>query len=335
MSLCPIKSECGGCPSMDDGLDVQRSDHIKRVEEWLGIPVSELIASPHTLGFRSRIELTPGPNGRLSYRAPRSHTAIPVDECAVARPEINRVLRNLNSVPTFIDRVAFRSDGNHVVLHVKTKDKHKNKAFRWLQGLENVGATLALNGRGINGDAGTRLNVAGIEHRLSPGTFYQVNLEINQRLVTDVVNEVEKAHPTAVLDLFSGAGNLSMPLAARGHRVTMMEAHPTATKDGRKTAARLNIDVEIQTKKAEAFQAGDVFFDVAILDPPRKGAGAVIEQVLTTRPKAVVMVSCNPKALSSDLKRARAFGYSMKSVRLYEMFPHSNHVEAMGVLSSM
>ena len=78
-----------------------------------------------------------------------------------------------------------------------------------------------------------------------------------------------------------------------------------------------------------------MFFDVAILDPPRKGAGAVIEQVLTTRPKAVVMVSCSPKALSSDLKRARAFGYSMKSVRLYEMFPHSNHVEAMGVLSSM
>lgn len=335
MSLCPIKSECGGCPAMDEGLDVQRSGHIKRVEDWLGLPVSELIASPNTLGFRSRIELTPGPNGRLSYRAPRSHTAIPVDACAVARPEINSVLNNLTTVPAFIERVAFRSDGRNVVLHFKTKDKHKRKAFRWLQDLGDIGATLALNGRGLNGDGGTRLTVAGIEHRLSPDTFYQVNLDINERLVADVVSEVEKAQPTAVLDLFSGAGNLSMPLAARGHRVTMMEAHPTATKDGRKTASRLNIEVDIQTRKAEAFQAGDVFFDVAILDPPRKGAGSVIEQVLTTRPKSVVMVSCNPKALSSDLKRARAFGYSMKSIRLYEMFPHSNHIEAMGVLSSM
>ena len=230
MSLCPIKSECGGCPSMDDSLDVQRSEHITRVEEWLGIPVSELITSPNTLGFRSRIELTPGPHGQLSYRAPRSHTAIPVEACAVARPEINDVLRNLTTVPTFIDRVAFRGDGTHVVLHFKTKDKHKRKAFRWLQDLGDIGATIALNGRGINGDAGTRLNVAGIEHRLSPDTFYQVILEINQRLVADVVHEVEKAQPTAVLDLFSGAGNLSMPLAAHGHRVTMMEAHPTKVR---------------------------------------------------------------------------------------------------------
>ena len=125
-----------------------------------------------------------------------------------------------------------------------------------------------------------------------------------------------------------------MPLAARGYAVTMMEAHPTATKDGRKTAARLNLNVSIHTKQAESFEAGEVFFDVAILDPPRKGAGAVVDQVLMTRPRAVVMVSCNPSALASDLKRAKAHGYRMKNVRLYEMFPHSDHVEVMGVLSS-
>ena len=59
-----------------------------------------------------------------------------------------------------------------------------------------------------------------------------------------------------------------------------------------------------------------------------------MEQLLLTRPKAVIMVSCNPTTLAADLKRAERFGYRMPSVRLYEMFPHSHHVEAMGVLSS-
>ena len=319
---------------MDQHLDEQRSEHVRRVESMLGIPVSAFVPSARTLGFRSRIELTPGPDGRLGYRAPRSHLAIPVESCAVARPEINALLEHIGEVPRYIERVAFRSDGQNVVVHFKTKDRNRQRALSWLNSLQSLRAGLALNGRGIRGPSATHLTVAGVEHQLSPATFYQVNLEVNEQLVSDVIAIVEQANPSAILDLFSGAGNLSMPLAARGHRVTMMEAHPTATKDGRKTAARLNLSVDIQTKKAESFQAGDVFFDVAILDPPRKGAGAVMEQILMTRPKAVVMVSCNPKALASDLKRARSLGYRMTSVSLYEMFPHSHHVEAMGVLSS-
>ena len=319
---------------MDQSLEHQRAQHVERTERILGIPVSGITHSEHTVGFRSRIELTPGPDGRLGYRAPRSHTPVPLERCPIARPEINEVIPRIGPVPPFIERIAFRSDGDRVVVNIKTRDRHKPKAARWIENLDDLGVPTALNGRGVIGDATTRLLVADVEHWLSPSTFYQVNLEVNQRLVTDVIERVESAEPNAILDLFSGAGNLSMPLATRGHRVTMMEAHPTATRDGRKTAERLNLNVDIRTVKAESYQAGDAFFDVAIIDPPRKGAGRVIEQVLMTRPRSVVMVSCNPRALAADLKRARASGYTMSSVHLYEMFPHSDHVEAMGVLSS-
>ena len=319
---------------MDQHLDDQRSAHVRRVEASLGVPVSDVVESPRTTGFRARIELTPGADGALGFRAARSHTGVAVSSCAVARPEINDLIPRLGPVPGFIDRVALRSDGDAVVVHIKTKPRHRAKAQRWIDTIDALDADIALNGRAIRGSARTHLTVAGVDHHLSPATFYQVNLEVNQRLVSDVVDAVENANPTAILDLFSGAGNLSMPLVTRGHRVTMMEAHPTATKDARRTAARLNVDVDIQTKTAESFQAGDVFFDVGILDPPRKGAGPVMEQLLLTRPKAVIMVSCNPTTLAADLKRAERFGYRMPSVRLYEMFPHSHHVEAMGVLSS-
>ena len=60
----------------------------------------------------------------------------------------------------------------------------------------------------------------------------------------------------------------------------------------------------------------------------------MIEQVLLTRPKGVVMVSCNTAALASDLARADRHGYRLSNLKLYEMFPHTGHVEAVGLLSS-
>ena len=319
---------------MLDPLDAQRKRHAERVAKQLGVPVSEYIRSPRSTSYRARIELTRGQDGALGFRSPKTHHNVRIERCEVARNEINVVLEQLPMADRVIDRLALRSNGKDVVIHARCKDKHRSKARRWLDELSHLEIPLALNGRGVLGDPTTRLTVAGIQHRLSPATFYQVNLEVNEVLVQDVSRIVTQAEPNAVLDLFSGAGNLSMPLAAEGLKCTLIESHPTATKDARRTASDHGLNIDIRTARAETFQAGDAFFDVAILDPPRKGAGVVIEQVLLTRPKAVVMVSCNTRTLIDDLKRASKLGYSMESVRLYEMFPHTNHVEAMGVLSS-
>ena len=317
---------------MPEPLPQQRAERIRRVEHTLGLPVSKLIESPRTEQYRARIELTPGADGQLGYMKHRTHETVAVTHCAVARPEINELLPHIGAVPRFIQRVGFRSNGSSVVIHARCKDRHRNKALGWLKSLETLDVPLALNGRAVYLDPLTQLTVAGIQHKLSPATFYQVNLEVNDQLVADVLEDVQKIGPTAVLDLFSGAGNFSMPIAQTGRPVTMIEAHPTATKDARRTAAAHGINADIRTSGAEHYQAGDAFFDLAILDPPRRGAGAVLEQVLTTRPGAVVLVSCNPKTLAADLHRANSHGYAMNSVRLYEMFPHTDHVESMGIL---
>ncbi len=318
---------------MSEPLADQRNHRIDRVGRLLGVPVSSVVTSPRTEGYRARIELTPGPDGRLGYRSHRSHVSVPVEHCPIARPEINRILPKIGSVPDFIQRIAFRSDGNEVILHARCKNKLRNKALAWMNSLTHLQIPLALNGRGVHLDPTTRIAVMGVEHQFSPATFYQVNLEINEQLVKDVIDTVMTYAPTAVLDLFSGAGNFSLPLALQGVQVTLIESHPTATKDARRTANRLGIEAEIRTSNAEAFQAGDAFFDVAILDPPRKGGGPVLNQVLMTRPRAVVLISCNPRSLATDLKTASKHGYRMDAVRLYEMFPHTDHVEAMGILT--
>ena len=332
MSLCAIQDQCGGCPRMSESLSDQRADRIARVSALLSLPVTDLIPSPLTEGYRARIELTPGPDGHLGYRSRRSHASVPVPKCVIARPEINELLGKLGTIPSYVERVVFRSDGNTVSLHFRCKDRFRKKAKAWLQTLEWLGAPLALNGRGTYLDPSTRIEVGGVLHQLSPSTFYQVNLEINEKLVADVVEAVLSFQPSAVLDLFSGAGNFSLPLAKMGIPVTLVEAHASAIKDARRTMKRLNLQANIQNIRADQFRAGDAFFDVAILDPPRAGAGAVMDQILMTRPRAVVLISCNPSTLVNDLSRAKHHGYTMRGVQLYEMFPHTDHVETMGVL---
>jgi 23S rRNA (uracil1939-C5)-methyltransferase len=333
MSICSIQEECGGCPQLRKSLEDQREAKVHWVQRTLSIPVSGITTSPKTEGYRARIELTPNGEGQLSYRSHRSHNPVVVEHCAVARPEINAVLEKLPPVDHSVERIALRSSGTHVVLHAVSRKNKRGHALRWLETLPEIGATLALDGRSIKEPAFTKLRIAGIEHQLSPATFYQVNLEVNALLVADVLTYVQESKSEAILDLFAGAGNFSLPLAAAGIQTTMIEAHPTAAKDARRTSKAHSISVDIRTGRAEDFQAGDAFFDTAILDPPRKGAGTVIDQVLVTRPKAVILVSCNPSTLSGDLKRAHKHGYEMQHIQLYEMFPHTDHVEAMGILT--
>lgn len=180
------------------------------------------------------------------------------------------------------------------------------------------------------------LNVMGTEHWLHPETFYQVNLELNEILVTEVVERVLEWAPTAVLDLYSGAGNFSLPLISRGIKVTAIESNPSAIRDGRATVKRTTGQSGESTflqRNADSFQAGDCFFDVAILDPPRRGAPGVLDELVLTRPKSIFYVSCNPLTLGRDLSPALAAGYKVRNIRGFDMFPGTSHIETLVELS--
>jgi tRNA/tmRNA/rRNA uracil-C5-methylase (TrmA/RlmC/RlmD family) len=194
------------------------------------------------------------------------------------------------------------------------------------------GADIAVEGKAIRGSCQVDITAGGITHRLSPETFYQVNLEVNCCLVDDVIEAVQQRAPQQVLDAFAGAGNLSIPLAAAGTPLTQIESHPSAVRDARATATRMGLSIDARVQRAQDFSAGDAFFDLAIVDPPRSGVGPLMEQLLLTRPAALVMVSCNPHTLTRDLRFATADGYKVSLVRVYEMFPQTEHAEVLVVL---
>jgi 23S rRNA (uracil-5-)-methyltransferase RumA len=190
----------------------------------------------------------------------------------------------------------------------------------------------------LDGHAHVREKSLGPTFLVSPTAFFQTNLAAAAALV-DLVLEAIDPRAGHVLDLYSGSGLFTLPLAARGHRVTAVEENARAVAD-----AERNLDVNrLDPRRVRLIHARTEHairdlerqaVDAVVLDPPRQGcAPAVIDAVFTRlAPPRVVYVSCNPAALAEELPAIVAAGYRVTSVRPVDMFPHTPHVEAVAVL---
>ena len=107
-----------------------------------------------------------------------------------------------------------------------------------------------MNGKRLRGKGRLALQVGGIEYRLSPGTFYQVNMDLNEKLVERLSTWIKARDPVHILDLYAGAGNLSFPIAQNGYQITMIESGKSAINDAKECAARMNVDVRLEVADA-------------------------------------------------------------------------------------
>jgi len=312
----------------------QLEDKKQTVEQRLRRELSAVYSSPLSLNYRARVSLRVNESGRLCYFRPRTHQAVPVETCSVARDEINHVIQTLPSIPRGVTRIDFRSDGRNVLVVMQTSSKNVKfvekivREWDWHKmGIHG----LYINHHHVLGARKTVIEVMGIQHHFGPRTFYQVNLEINQLLVMEVTRCVEAYSPTAVLDLFSGAGNFSLPLAKEGRKITLFENSPDAINDAKASAKRHSLEIEARHFDATRYRAGDAFFDVVILDPARAGASGIMEELAITRPRAMVYVSCNPASFARDRREVERNGYHLVDVMLFDMFPQTSHSEVLGV----
>jgi 23S rRNA (uracil1939-C5)-methyltransferase len=305
-------------------------------------PVPPPRPSPLREGARARISLRVSDTGALVVHEPGSHrqAAAPVE--TMARAELAAVARAVEAraqaqpeLLRRVERLEFRSDGQRVVtvLHGNPPKPAQASLLELLRPALGADGALCVGERCLHGPPRLAIPLGEIELEVGPLTFFQVNLEVNRSLVAAVGRAVDALEPTRVLDLFGGAGNLSLPLAARGHAVEIVESSASAVRDARANARRLGVDLTACQEDAYRLQAGSRFFDVALLDPPRKGAGPALEAACATRPRGLVLVSCHTASLARDLERALASGYQLDTLELFDLFPLTSHVESVAVLT--
>jgi len=250
-----------------------------------------------------------------------ARAALGIQEILCRQPALARGLRTLE----------LRSDGQRVVAAFQGQRPQHDLGQALAPAVGEDGA-VAMGARGLHGDPRIELQVCDLALRFGPQSFYQVNLEVNQLLADRILAWVTLIQPSAALDLFGGAGNLSLPLAARGIAVTLLESHPPAVADAKENASRLGLAVDVRQADATALTPGEHFYDLALLDPPRKGAQGALARACVSRPRAIILVSCHPPAFAKDLQEALSAGYALEQVALFDLFPLTSHVESVALL---
>jgi tRNA/tmRNA/rRNA uracil-C5-methylase (TrmA/RlmC/RlmD family) len=157
-------------------------------------------------------------------------------------------------------------------------------------------------------------------------------------MLLDTVLELADARADDhVTDLFSGVGLFAVPFAnvvGPGGRVTAVESSPYAVRDARQNAEGLrNIKVREWSVTPRSINDSVGEGNVVVLDPPRGGlAKGVAEAMVRRRPRRVVYVSCDAATFARDLKILMAGGYALNELRVFDLFPMTEHVELVASL---
>ncbi|MDI5936580.1 TRAM domain-containing protein [Halomonas kalidii] len=357
---CAHFGRCGGCDLQHLALDAQRHHKVAVLLELLarqGIeppPAPQLLAGAGE-GYRRRarlgIKVDAEGDVHLGFRARHSHRLVDIADCTILVPSLSALLTPLHALvasleaPRQAGHLELLESDQGVVLVLRQLREHDADRGRWLAFAEHHGLHLArLLGREtprlewLTPAPALSCRVPGPGEALTlgfaPGDFLQANAEINRQLIQTALAWLGDVEGLALLDLFAGVGNFSLPLAAAGARVTAVEGSP-AMVERLAGNARRN-DLEVHTRQADLGRAGVVAEllasgspEVVVLDPPRDGAAAVCRTLVEHPVPRLLYVSCDPATLARDAARLVHGGYRPSRIAVADMFAHTSHLESM------
>ena len=352
---CRLFGTCGGCAWQHLGYAAQLAakraiveDALRRIGRLEPPAVQPPLASPLAYGYRHRARLHAASNGGATvfgFYRPGSHDLIPTEHCPVLHPALNVMLAGLARVGRLLPQAAARWravrldtdwDGASVRLLVLGTSGRAQMSAAAARDLQD---TASANGVRLLLDAS-----AGEPLALGPGasalwttgeSFTQVNLRQNQALVDLAIALAAPAPGEEVLDLCCGLGNLALPAAARGCRMTGVDLDAGAIAQARDNTRRLGLPATFIAEDAAAavreLAGAGRRFPLVLLNPPRTGAREAVAVIPALSPERIVVVSCDPATLARDAAALAASGYSLRTVRPIDLFPQTAHVETIAL----
>jgi len=176
------------------------------------------------------------------------------------------------------------------------------------------------------------LRVGNEVYRYNAESFFQINPALVGEMIEFALGDV--GGQTA-LDLYCGVGLFTLPLARRFEKVVAVEGNSIAVRFARRNLEQAGLtNARILTASvADWIRAKSSNMDFVLLDPPRAGAeSVVIKGISNLRPERISYVSCDPATLARDLRKLIAGGYVIDSLRGFDLFPQTHHVETVVLL---
>ncbi len=373
---CPYYGKCGGCDFRHMDYAEELSAKHRRVQDALSriggsaVQVEEILGAADTACYRNKSQYPIAPNGTVGFYRARSHEVIGVERCLIQRSEADAAAQAVRQyirqfrVPCYDEKtgrgllrhlyVRTNGAGESLICLLGSGERapHEPELVELLrQAVPNtVGVVWGVNrkkGNVILGDSYRTLwgedtlrdTLWGLTFRLSVPSFYQVNRAQAEVLYRKAVELAALTGTETVLDLYCGAGTITLCMARHCKQAIGAEIVPEAIDDAWQNAKANGVEnVEFfcgdaKETAAELARRG-LRPDVICVDPPRKGlAPEVVDAAAAMSPKRIVYVSCDPATLGRDVKRFAEHGYTAVRAAAVDLFPRTAHVETVVLLS--
>ncbi len=283
---------------------------------------------------------------QLGFRKRLSHDIIHTSQCIALSQSLD-ALRNqleisLSTLPASLQSIQAieLSNGSHIILESE-QDKPTELNLPALSGCNCWWRKIGTPSIKLISSASPALfdNIdlrpfadSSIEIEIGPNDFIQGQQQGNQELIEQILRWSKGSK--RVVDLFCGAGNLSLPVAsALGAKVIGAEANASSVKAANANAKRLKLDADYQLLDLFGQFATEPFIgaDTLILDPPRKGAKRICKMMASLFPKQVIMVNCDVASGARDAQALHQAGFRLQELRPLDLFPYTGHVEVLSL----
>lgn len=373
---CPHYRKCGGCALRHVSYEGELGFKLQRVNDayhhigGIELEARTIIGADSTEGYRNKAIYAVAEGPVRGFFRPRSHDIIPIERCLIQDEASDRAARAVtdfmaaNSIPAYDEKT-----GKGLVRHVFTRYGRSSGELQvtviaaggfgartealcdaimaacpeCVSIVLNVNRTkgntvLAGDFYTLRGKDSITDALCGLDFELSARSFYQINPAQAEKLYYKALEYAAPGGKGLILDLYCGAGTISLCLARGCERVIGAEIVPEAVENAQENAVRNGITnaeficADAGEAAAELLRRGEKP-DAVVVDPPRKGlAPDVIDSICGMEPDRVVYVSCDVATQARDLAIFAEKGYKAVEATAVDMFPRTKHVETVTLL---
>jgi 23S rRNA (uracil1939-C5)-methyltransferase len=339
---------CGGCNLLHIDYDTQlqcKKEILSHILSRNNIesPDIEVVGSDPLYNYRYRAKVFfESINGKLvcGFNQRRSNDLVQIEECHIVHKKILAAIMALNNAKLdcgmrAIGVFTVNEADESVVLQLFSKQRRPMIE----EALKETVKEITYEEEKQKTPMQYKLEAGENEYSFSYSTaFIQSNLCLNKKLVNSVFDYFADEYTgdnSSLVDLYCGNGNLGIPLAQIFKKITLVEGERTSfshlkeniSKNRVNNATTLNSDVA-------RFVRNPRHYDAVVLDPPRTGCtDEVISGTISMTPNTIVYVSCDPAVSTKEIKTLLAAGYGISKIIMFDMFPHTNHIESVYFLN--
>ncbi len=373
--FCPVFGTCGGCQVQHLSYPAQLAwkqqvvkNALSRIGGFTDVEVRDPIGMINPRAYRNKMSLVVDRRRaapQVGFYQQRSHDVVPISACPIVAAPLSAQIPRVTEMLQSPETAGALASTRHIVARTARATDQTVITFTTPQPSQELGAQGAAIMRRLPGTAGVTNSfdlssenaimgrkhtviagaaqieeaIAGVRYRVSPGSFFQVNVEIVARIFEFMRPGLDV--PRKIVDLYCGAGTFSLFFAKCGSEVLGVEESSQAIAEARENASLNDSSeaakfvcgrVESIVSRADIRKAMEDA-QIVFLDPPRKGSDEVtLGAIAQAGVPNIWYLSCDPATLARDSKFLAAKGYRLGVVQPFDMFPQTGHVETLATM---